>query len=463
MTTTGEATAGIAALRALVAQVESLPRGELLGLQRSVVEVRREADVLLARVAAEIARRSEPAPGAVGLSRREGFQSPQALVASVSGGTTGEAGRLARVGKVMADAARAEADGRSGGTDSPTADPQAPHSPGAPATPTPAPVFPVLAAALSVGRLSVEAGAVLAGALERVADVLDAPALTDWESHVVDKAIGLPLLQVRRMVSFAEARITPQALKEREEHAFHERFATMRPQPDGSMLLTARLDPVSAAPVRAMIDGYVRQAFQARRDAAPSPENTAPSAAQLRADALAWLARHATGCEDSHAGIKTTVVVRLSLEDLQAGDGVAEIDGTHTPISISAARQLAADAGMIPTVLGGDSEILDWGRTRRLFTRAQRLALIERDAGCAKCHAPPDWCDAHHIAWWGKDNGRTDLANGVMLCVRCHHDIHQHGWNIHAQDAQIWITPPPHVDPTRTPTLGGRTRIDVAT
>ena len=46
-------------------------------------------------------------------------------------------------------------------------------------------------------------------------------------------------------------------------------------------------------------------------------------------------------------------------------------------------------AQVISCVLGGDSQILDWGRTKRLYTPTQRLALVERDGGCAMCGAPP--------------------------------------------------------------------------
>ncbi len=115
-------------------------------------------------------------------------------------------------------------------------------------------------------------------------------------------------------------------------------------------------------------------------------------------------------------------------------------------------------------MLGGDSEILDWGRQRRLFTRAQRLALTERDGGCAMCGVPPGHAKVHHIRWWARDRGPTDLANGVLLCESCHHRIHDNGWNIRIDGtgvgARVWFIPPAHVDPHHTPRLGGRRRYD---
>ncbi|WP_084124711.1 HNH endonuclease signature motif containing protein [Demequina sp. NBRC 110054] len=466
-----QAQAAMAAVRALVGGVESWPQQELLGCQREVFALRREIDVVTSWMAAETTRRSEVEKG-VGLARGQGHSSANSLITEASGGSMAEAGRQARAGKVMADAKRAQESDDALET---VGDDEALDLGGLP-EPT-GPVFPVVAEAIMSTQLSLESADVIIRALERVADIVDAEDLAAWEARVVAKAMGLPLAQVRRLVASAEAAVSPDKLKEREAQAFERRYLTMSPQPDGSMKITALLDPVSAAPVRAMIDHIVRDAFQQRRDQRmsegdggeggcgagnPTPEAPAATAPQLRADALVHLARHAQGCEDSHAGVRTTVVVRLSLADLESGEGLAEVDGAHTPISVSAARQLAADAELIPVVLGGEGEVLDLGRSQRLFTRAQRLALAERDGGCARCFAPPSYCEAHHIRFWDKHGGPTDLSNGVLLCRGCHGDIHHRGWQVQVRDNRVYSIPPRHVDPARTPRLGGRARLDAA-
>lgn len=235
------------------------------------------------------------------------------------------------------------------------------------------------------------------------------------------------------------------------------------------MHLNALLDPESAAPVVTAIRGYVTAAFAARQDA---PDPDAPDADRrtvpmMQADALSLFGSHMLGCTAQAPALAgATVVVRMTLQDLQAGTGSATIDGIDQPISISAARRMAADGGIIPCVLGGDSEVLDWGRWRRLFTPAQRLALAERDGGCAMCGLPPGMAKAHHIRWWQRDAGPTDLANGVLLCETCHHRIHDNGWDIRVDPPghgnTVWFVPPPHVDPARTPRRGGRARFDIA-
>jgi hypothetical protein len=90
---------------------------------------------------------------------------------------------------------------------------------------------------------------------------------------------------------------------------------------------------------------------------------------------------------------------------------------------------VACDAGVIPVVLGTQGEVLDLGRTRRLFAPAQLKVLWLRDKGCTipGCGVPPAWCDAHHVIHWA-DGGPSDVGNAALLCGRHHTIVHQRGW-----------------------------------
>lgn len=88
---------------------------------------------------------------------------------------------------------------------------------------------------------------------------------------------------------------------------------------------------------------------------------------------------------------------------------------TDDQLTPAALRRLACDAEILPTVMGTDPAPLDLGRTTRLATPAQRLALWLRDRGCTYpgCSIPPTWCDAHHVIHWC-DGGPTDLGNPTI-------------------------------------------------
>ncbi|UIJ33356.1 HNH endonuclease signature motif containing protein [Allobranchiibius sp. GilTou73] len=99
-------------------------------------------------------------------------------------------------------------------------------------------------------------------------------------------------------------------------------------------------------------------------------------------------------------------------------------DGDH--LDAGTLRRLACDADLIPAVLGSESEPLDVGRARRLFTGGLRTAIIHRDQHCTfpGCERPPDWCDAHHVRpWWA--GGQTTLTNATLLCARHHTIVHR--------------------------------------
>lgn len=124
------------------------------------------------------------------------------------------------------------------------------------------------------------------------------------------------------------------------------------------------------------------------------------------------------------AGVNATVVVTMTLEQLRADIGTAQLDD-GARMSASQARRLACEAGIVPAVLDSRSVPLDLGRRTRLFTKSQRVALGLRDGGCTArgCETSASGCHAHHHDPWSR-RGRTDLANGRLLCPRHHRLAH---------------------------------------
>ena len=104
---------------------------------------------------------------------------------------------------------------------------------------------------------------------------------------------------------------------------------------------------------------------------------------------------------------------------------------------------------------------LHLGRKQRLASADQWIALTVRDGGCVApgCDRPPGWCEAHHLAWWERDNGTTDLSNLALTCSHHHHLIHDDGWTLHPQPDGIWQLTRPDgtiVDPPRYPGNDGQ-------
>ncbi|WP_444663181.1 DUF222 domain-containing protein [Cellulomonas sp. CW35] len=112
------------------------------------------------------------------------------------------------------------------------------------------------------------------------------------------------------------------------------------------------------------------------------------------------------------------------------------------------------DCAMTRVVMDTGGLPLDVGRTRRMFTPAQRLAVVARDRQCAwnGCSVAARYCHVHHVRWWHRDGGRSDLDNAVLLCSHHHHLVH-------ALDLDVErVAPPPRATDHRAPSPAGPPR-----
>ena len=447
---TGAIAAALESLAAFEGRaVAALKPGELVAAQGAAALVRRTSEAMLAALAFEVGRRSGPELGSSGFAREHGFSSPNRMVAHVTGGSLGDAAHLIDAGRAFAASTMPDAAGM---------DPATPSAQGLDysASAFSPPAYPHLAASLAAGDIGASTAALICRTLVSLGE--DASSV---EAHLVARARDLDLSELRRVCQRLQASSDPAGWEERERRQHEARHVSISEDSDGMMLIQARLDPPAAAPVVAWLDAQVKDAFRRRRDGDPRDAD-ARTVGQIRADALVGLARHGMACEEPTSGVSTTVLIRMGLDDLRTGIGLGESDSLSAPLSVGTLRAMCADAEIIPVVLGARSEVLDQGRGRRLFTRAQRIALVERDGGCAMCHAPPSYCEAHHIRWWDRHLGKTDLDNGVLLCTGCHHRVHRDGWHVEVRASSVWITAPPSVDPLQTPRLGGKARLQLA-
>lgn len=165
---------------------------------------------------------------------------------------------------------------------------------------------------------------------------------------------------------------------------------------------------------------------------APCPvegERDLRSSDRRRGEALLTLVRRAVGAgENVPTAAKAQLFVTVDYTQLKEGLGAGRTVGgpdAGTILGPETVRRLACDASLLPMVLGGQGELLDLGRARRLFTPAQTKRLWLRDGGCTYrgCTMAPQWADAHHLIHWS-DGGPSNLDNAALLCGRHHTTVH---------------------------------------
>jgi hypothetical protein len=316
----------------------------------------------------------------------------------------------------------------------------------------------VIAAALrDLPEVPPDVHAAAAGLLVEQAQALDPAALARAGRHLHETLTSEPEVD-----NPAEAAALDADAQRDADRVHALRSLTWRRHLDGSVSGRFRLDPLGGETLLTAINALTARRDQVRDVNSGEPalltepvtldDRTTP---QRRADALASLAGLALdgGQLPTRGGIRPTLVVTTTLEALQgrlAASGLLPLGGRLDPASL---RRIACDAQVIPAVLDGAGHPLDLGRTRRLFSPAQRRALTLRDGGCVHpgCGAPPAACEAHHLTAW-YDGGATDLSNGGLLCDVHHDQHHRQGWRIRL-DARGYpeVLPPRSIDPAQRP------------
>ncbi|MDI9926680.1 MULTISPECIES: DUF222 domain-containing protein [unclassified Rhodococcus (in: high G+C Gram-positive bacteria)] len=121
------------------------------------------------------------------------------------------------------------------------------------------------------------------------------------------------------------------------------------------------------------------------------------------------------------------------------------------PMSRAFAELLTCDADLTPIIVDHHGVPLALGRTTRLASDDQRIALTIRDRCCVMCGRPAQWCQAHHVKFW-EHGGRTDLNNLALVCGECHRLVHHGDWQLlMGDDGHPYAIPPESIDPTRQP------------
>jgi hypothetical protein len=287
-----------------------------------------------------------------------------------------------------------------------------------------------VATGMADGLVSPAQAHVVVDVLDDLPDHLDAELLARAETEMVNLCSQFRPCELRRLGQHLLEVVAPEIAEaeeakrlENEEQRAREK-TSLRTRLIGDGL--ARTTIVHPVLDRDRLLTYLEAYTSPRKhhDAISGEEDRIPHHRQL-GQAFGALLEHLEPAElPTHGGDATTVMVTVTLESLQRDLGTGTIVGGE-PLSATEIRRLACDAAIIPVVLGGNGEILDLGRTRRLFNAAQRKAMRLRDQRCRAedCTIPAAWCEAHHLKPWSQ-GGKTDLDDGRLACNFHHHRLH---------------------------------------
>ena len=284
--------------------------------------------------------------------------------------------------------------------------------------------------ALAKGELHVEQARVVIRWVDRLPDTVPAEKVVEAEAHLLGLAREHDATVLNQMGKHLFEVIAPDqadaheaALLEREEAAAAKAcMLTMHDDGQGVTRGSFAIPTLHGAGLRKMLQAITAPKHQAAIQGAgverpPTPEAMGQAFCEL-------IERYPADRLPKTGGVSATVVVLIDLDALTGRLEKAGVLDTGEKISPAMARRLACETGIIPVVLGGESQPLDVGRKSRYYTPAQRVAMLVRDRGCRA-----EGCDrttglhAHHKQRW-VDGGKTDLADGISLCHWHHNRAH---------------------------------------
>ncbi|WP_421740268.1 DUF222 domain-containing protein [Cellulomonas sp.] len=299
--------------------------------------------------------------------------------------------------------------------------------------------------AVPLGHLD-ELARVAAGASPEMAAALRT---TEAQKVVVEMARSASRPDFARTLARWVAAQDPAGLQATHDAQHRERFFIVSAQSDG-VFLKGRLDRVAGETLRVALDAMGQYGDDTR------------SPGQASADALTMLAElacagsapvPATGEDDPAVSARPGAMSRPHLSLLVPAETVAELlahqrsgvdaacapialpwgtvppatmeDGTPVPMSELATALCGADITRV--VMSAESLPLDVGRSKRLFTTAQRRAAVVRDGQCTwnGCAQYASRCEVHHLRWWDRDRGDTTISNAALLCKHHHSEVHR--------------------------------------
>ena len=329
-------------------------------------------------------------------------------------------------------------------------------------------VRPHLAAAQRDGEVSPEQVDIVERALAKVSGPGFDPADVEWaEEQLAGHAATFGPKDLKRLAQRVVDGINPDGTLPDDQLQQDRRHFTMQPTRDGGFAGEFRLTAEAGVKLQAVLGPLAKSRVNTTEtaDGIPVEEPDTRTYGQRMHDALEAVCDRMlrSACVPDAGGTPATVIITFDLQDLLDKTGYA-VGSDGTLIPTEKALQLANAADVYFTAVNATGQVLNLGRSRRIASRSQTIALIARDAGCSfpGCDTAPEWCERHHVVLWS-EGGLTDLENLTLLCAHHHHNFHAKGWDcqINPDGLPEW-RPPWWIDRERKPMINNRIRSAIA-
>ena len=289
-------------------------------------------------------------------------------------------------------------------------------------------------------------------------------ATPEGQAHVVEMARRLDGSEFGKQLKAMSASLDPARRQREHDVQRANRFLTIS-HTSGGTLIKGALDSVAGYKFQKMIDAFnPRPALDDERsreqrqadalmvavdrslaDLKTTPGSHAPVEALITMTEDTWAALRAVTAQVDATGAARTVSESDGSRSVGAtstgpgsgssGDVIDRLRGVGSVVDetgrtwpASEIARALCDCTLTRAVIGASGEVLDLGRDERLFQRQHWRALFAmgiRMCAVPGCGMPLRYTELHHIAWWDRDDGPTDLVNCAPYCSFHHHEIHR--------------------------------------
>ncbi|WP_226436804.1 HNH endonuclease signature motif containing protein [Rhodococcus yananensis] len=342
------------------------------------------------------------------------------------------------------------------------------------------PKHPATAAAVADGEASAEHARVVSKILHKLPESVSDEKRTEAEQTLAELARTATPEDILNAGHHLLAHLDPDGSLTDERDRRRRRSVYLRGQgADLMSRFSGELDPTARAMFDVILAKWARPGMNNPADPdSPTGDCDAPSvnrdalvaaaardtrtAAQRNHDAFAAMCRFVveTGVLGRHRGLPATVIITMSLDQLEKAAGVATT-ATGGTLPIKDALALAEHAHPVLALFDHTGKPLHLGRGKRLANVDQRFALIAWQRGCTRpgCSTPAAHCAVHHQTEWERGGG-TDIENLSLACDACHALVTNTdaGWTTapSPRTGRPTWTAPVRIDPERRPRVNIR-------